>query len=116
MLLGMQQKLQPQAVNHRLDVLCCFRRIDLSIVALTGQFLAQAFQFSTALIIVGVMNLQISRPVLGLSPEGEPDGQFFGRTDAAFKKGIFGAPTFIVNGKMFWGQDRLEFVFKESKK
>ena len=38
------------------------------------------------------------------------------RTDAAFKKGIFGAPTFIVNGKMFWGQDRLEFVFRESKK
>ena len=38
------------------------------------------------------------------------------RTDAAFKKGIFGAPTFVVNGKMFWGQDRLEFVFKEAKK
>lgn len=38
------------------------------------------------------------------------------RTDIAFKKGIFGAPTFIVNGKMFWGQDRLEFVFKEAKK
>jgi len=38
------------------------------------------------------------------------------RTEAAFKKGVFGAPTFIVNGKMFWGQDRLEFVFKEAKK
>jgi 2-hydroxychromene-2-carboxylate isomerase len=38
------------------------------------------------------------------------------RTDVAFKRGIFGAPTFIVNGKMFWGQDRLEFVFKEAKK
>ncbi|NBP31359.1 MAG: 2-hydroxychromene-2-carboxylate isomerase, partial [Proteobacteria bacterium] len=22
----------------------------------------------------------------------------------------------IVNGKMFWGQDRLEFVFSEAKK
>jgi 2-hydroxychromene-2-carboxylate isomerase len=38
------------------------------------------------------------------------------RTETAFKKGIFGAPTFVVNGKMFWGQDRLEFVFKEAKK
>ena len=38
------------------------------------------------------------------------------RTDAAFKRGVFGAPTFMVNGKMFWGQDRLEFVFKEAKK
>jgi 2-hydroxychromene-2-carboxylate isomerase len=38
------------------------------------------------------------------------------RTEIAFKKGIFGAPTFVVNSKMFWGQDRLEFVFKEAKK
>ena len=38
------------------------------------------------------------------------------RTEIAFKKGIFGAPTFVVNGKMFCGQDRLEFVFKEAKK
>ena len=38
------------------------------------------------------------------------------RTDAAFKKGIFGAPSFIVNNKIFWGQDRLEFVLNEAKK
>ena len=38
------------------------------------------------------------------------------RTDEAHKKGIFGSPSFIVNNKMFWGQDRLEFVFNESKK
>ena len=34
----------------------------------------------------------------------------------AFKKGIFGAPSFIANNKMFWGQDRLEFVLNEAKK
>ena len=38
------------------------------------------------------------------------------RTDAAFKKGVFGAPSFIVNNKIFWGQDRLEFVLNEAKK
>ena len=38
------------------------------------------------------------------------------RTDDAFKKGIFGAPSFIVNNKLFWGQDRLEFVINEAKK
>ena len=38
------------------------------------------------------------------------------RTDVAFKKGIFGAPSFIVNNKIFWGQDRLEFVLNEAKK
>ena len=38
------------------------------------------------------------------------------RTNDAIKKGIFGAPSFIVNNKMFWGQDRLEFVLYEAKK
>ncbi len=38
------------------------------------------------------------------------------RTDDAFEKGIFGAPSFIINNKLFWGQDRLEFVLKEAQK
>ena len=25
-------------------------------------------------------------------------------------RGVFGAPTFFVDGQMFWGQDRLDFV------
>ena len=38
------------------------------------------------------------------------------RTDEAFEKGVFGSPSFIVNNKIFWGQDRLEFVINEAKK
>ena len=38
------------------------------------------------------------------------------RTKDAFLKGVFGTPSFIVNNKMFWGQDRLEFVLKEAQK
>ena len=38
------------------------------------------------------------------------------RTDDAFKKGIFGTPSFTINNKIFWGQDRLEFVINEAKK
>ena len=38
------------------------------------------------------------------------------RTDEAYKKGIFGAPSFIVNNKIFWGQDRLNFVLTEAAK
>ena len=32
------------------------------------------------------------------------------RTDAAVARGIFGLPTFFVGEKMWWGQDRLEWV------
>ena len=38
------------------------------------------------------------------------------RTQNAYLKGVFGTPTFIINNKLFWGQDRLEFVLKEAKK
>jgi 2-hydroxychromene-2-carboxylate isomerase len=38
------------------------------------------------------------------------------RTDDAYNKGIFGVPTFVINNKIFWGQDRLEFVLIEAKK
>ena len=37
-------------------------------------------------------------------------------TQEAFEKEVFGAPTFIVNDKIFWGQDRLEYALDEIKK
>ena len=38
------------------------------------------------------------------------------KTNAAYEKGVFGAPTFVVNNKIFWGQDRIEFALKEANK
>ena len=38
------------------------------------------------------------------------------QTNEAYNKGVFGAPSFIINNKLFWGQDRLEFVLKEAQK
>ena len=37
-------------------------------------------------------------------------------TKEAHNKEIFGAPTYAVNSKIFWGQDRLEFALDEYKK
>tara|TARA_A100000164_G_C21763743_1_gene702896 strand:- start:310 stop:885 length:576 start_codon:yes stop_codon:yes gene_type:complete len=34
-------------------------------------------------------------------------------TTEAFQKKVFGAPTFVVNNKIFWGQDRLEYALEE---
>ena len=36
-------------------------------------------------------------------------------TSEAFKLNVFGAPTFLVNNKLFWGQDRLEYAIDELK-
>jgi 2-hydroxychromene-2-carboxylate isomerase len=34
-------------------------------------------------------------------------------TNDAFNREIFGAPTFVVNNKIFWGQDRLKYALEE---
>ena len=34
-------------------------------------------------------------------------------TSLAFENDVFGAPTFVVNNKLFWGQDRLEYAIDE---
>ncbi len=36
-------------------------------------------------------------------------------TNIAFEKNIFGAPTFVVNNKIFWGQDRLDYALDECR-
>jgi len=38
------------------------------------------------------------------------------KTSDAYKIGVFGAPTFVSNNKIFWGQDRIEFVLNEARK
>ena len=34
-------------------------------------------------------------------------------TTEAFNKELFGAPTFVANNKIFWGQDRLDYAVDE---
>ena len=38
------------------------------------------------------------------------------KTNEAYEKGVFGAPTFVVNNKIFRGQDRIEFALREASK
>ena len=37
-------------------------------------------------------------------------------TQKAHDNEIFGVPSFVVNNKIFWGQDRLEFALDEYNK
>jgi 2-hydroxychromene-2-carboxylate isomerase len=36
-------------------------------------------------------------------------------TDAAARLGVFGAPSFVVDGELFWGNDRLEAALDWAK-
>ena len=37
-------------------------------------------------------------------------------TDDTCQIEIFGVPSFVINSKIFWGHDHLEFVMNEGKK
>ena len=46
---------------------------------------------------------------LARSPENK--ARLRAQTERAWELGIFGAPSFVVNGELFWGQDRIEQAF-----
>ncbi|WP_423457876.1 2-hydroxychromene-2-carboxylate isomerase [Ottowia sp. VDI28] len=50
---------------------------------------------------------------LDQSREAGTQARYDANTQAAIDAGIFGAPTYIVDGEMFWGQDRLDFVARK---
>lgn len=36
--------------------------------------------------------------------------QYISDTDRAISAQVFGSPTYVINGELFWGQDRLDFI------
>lgn len=47
---------------------------------------------------------------LALSRQADVQQQFDANTQAAIDANVFGAPSYVVDGEIFWGQDRLEFL------
>ena len=48
--------------------------------------------------------------VFGWAGEADVKAMLRANTDEAVSRGAFGAPTMFAGSKMFFGQDRLEFV------
>ncbi len=48
--------------------------------------------------------------LLALAGDPEVKERLKAVTQEAVARGVFGAPTFFVDGQMYWGQDRLDFV------
>lgn len=48
---------------------------------------------------------------LAAASRGDAVGERYARnTDEAIRLQVFGAPTYVVDGELFWGQDRLDFL------
>ncbi len=54
---------------------------------------------------------QDGREILAAAQSPENKERLRQQTDLAWELGVFGAPTFVVAGEVFWGNDRLEDAF-----
>ena len=72
------------------------------------------FYFNSAIYEKLLSNLQIdSEAFFKNVKEQVIKDKLINLTSDAFQKEVFGAPTFIINNKIFWGQDRLEYALEE---
>jgi 2-hydroxychromene-2-carboxylate isomerase len=49
------------------------------------------------------------------SHTAEVQADYEAHTQAAIAAGVFGAPSYVIDGEIFWGQDRLDFVERRLK-
>lgn len=56
---------------------------------------------------------QLDSACLELSRNAEVQKQYDANTQEAIDVGVFGSPTYVIDGELFWGQDRLEFVSRK---
>jgi 2-hydroxychromene-2-carboxylate isomerase len=53
---------------------------------------------------------ELDAGLLAQSQSTELQTRYAQNTEAAIEAGVFGAPSYVVDGELFWGQDRLDFV------
>ena len=56
---------------------------------------------------------QLDAACLEFSHSAEVQKRYDANTQEAIDAGIFGSPTYVIDGELFWGQDRLEFVSRK---
>ena len=53
---------------------------------------------------------QLDEACLALSNTAEVQTRYDSYTQSAIETQVFGAPSYVIDGELFWGQDRLDFV------
>ncbi len=61
--------------------------------------------------ILEELNLDTSK-IMEHAQDSKINDQYIKNTEEAYKKGVFGSPSFIYKGEVFWGDDRLEDCIK----
>lgn len=68
---------------------------------------------------LGAVASGIGLDAQGLSDRAATDAigeRYAANTKEAIDRGVFGAPSYVIDGEIFWGQDRLDFVARKLAK
>ena len=89
-------------------------------LAITGAVLAAVWHkerdIADAATLASLLSEQhLDAACLPLSNTPEVQTRYDGYTQSAIDAHVFGAPTYLIDGEMFWGQDRLDFVAQKLK-
>lgn len=68
--------------------------------------------------LAAIANAEGQDPVALAARAQAPEiaARYAARTDEAIAAGVFGAPTYVCGGELFWGQDRLDFLDRKLAK
>ena len=70
---------------------------------------------ATLVALAGSVGLD-GKAVLGSAESEAVKEEYVANTQEALNSGVFGVPSYIYKGELFWGQDRLEFLERAIKK
>ena len=89
-------------------------------LAITGAVLAAVWHeerdiADTATLAALLSEHQLDAACLELSNTPEVQTRYDSYTQSAIDAQVFGAPTYLIDGDMLWGQDRLDFVAQKLK-
>lgn len=89
-------------------------------LAITGALLSAVWReerdiADTATLAALLNEQQLDAACLALSNTPEVQARYDSYTQNAIDAQVFGAPSYVIDGDMFWGQDRLDFVAQKLK-
>ena len=84
-------------------------------MALTGAVLAacwaQERNMADVQVLADLLQSQnLPASLLAQSQQPEVQARYAAYTQSAIDLGVFGAPSYVLDGEIFWGQDRLDFL------
>jgi 2-hydroxychromene-2-carboxylate isomerase len=81
-------------------------------MAIAGDFMRAVWVEERNIADIGVLTEVAARHGIGDAPGAIVRGKaiFESNTQEALARQVFGAPTYVLGGELFWGQDRLDFL------